>query len=365
MAIKVRAHDSAGGNGDNSGKQSCSSFTVPKRRQERNLLRYTIRTMPRILNITNGDSAVSLMKEGRVPGDYLPWRDVLHDGPVPDILDLYSLSEVRSKFIASRNWGALSDIAESFRLRDKTLESFQQYDKITLWFEHDLYDQLQILQILDWFHHREMGQTTLSMVCTEQYLGHLTPLEISAHIAHEAPVSRDQLVLAHRAWSAFRQDTPKRWIDLLEHETITLPYLHGAIERMLEEFPDSASGLSRTARETMILIENDAVCPDRLFGLYQNTEERIFMGDLSYWNVLQELLMSSLPLIRLSNGGLEINPGNQADTLSLTPEGRAALNGEYNWMDHHCPDRWIGGVHLTRDNLWFWDKSSKSIFPGK
>jgi len=38
----------------------------------------------RILNITNGDSATTLMQRAGVPGDYLPWRDVLYDGPVPE-----------------------------------------------------------------------------------------------------------------------------------------------------------------------------------------------------------------------------------------------------------------------------------------
>ncbi|MFT5259965.1 MAG: hypothetical protein ACI9J2_001341 [Saprospiraceae bacterium] len=40
--------------------------------------------MKKIFNITNGDSAVNLMREGALPGVYLPWRDVLHDGPVPE-----------------------------------------------------------------------------------------------------------------------------------------------------------------------------------------------------------------------------------------------------------------------------------------
>jgi len=321
--------------------------------------------MPRILNITNGDSTVALMREGRVPGDYLPWRDVLHEGPVPDSLDLHALSSVRTNFIASRNWGGHSEIAASFNHRDNSLESFHQYDKVILWFEHDLYDQLQILQILDWFNGQELGHTTLSMVCTEQYLGYLTPAEISAHIANETPVRQVQISLAHKAWFAFRQVTPKLWSGLLQEETEDLPYLEGAVERMLEEYPDSGSGLSRTARESMNLIENDKVYPGRLFGLYQKTEERIFMGDLSFWVVLQELLLSSPPLIMLPDGRLEIDPGNQKDILSLTSEGRAALHGEYNWMDDHCPDRWIGGVHLTHDNLWFWDNQSKIIFPGK
>ena len=104
--------------------------------------------MERILNITNGDSAVNIMKQAGVPGTFLPWRDVLHDGLVPAGLSLEDLSMVRASFIANRGWGALAAVVQDFRERDNVLKSYDQYEKVMLWFEHDLYDQLQILQIL-------------------------------------------------------------------------------------------------------------------------------------------------------------------------------------------------------------------------
>jgi hypothetical protein len=104
--------------------------------------------MERILNITNGDSAVNIMKQAGVPGTFLSWRDVLHDGPVPAGLSLEDLSMVRAGFIANRGWGASEAVVQGFIARDNVLKSYDQYEKVMLWFEHDLYDQLQILQIL-------------------------------------------------------------------------------------------------------------------------------------------------------------------------------------------------------------------------
>ena len=123
--------------------------------------------MGTILNITNGDSAVTLMKEANIPGDFLPWRDVLHDGPVPAGLSLEKLSQIRSKFISEHGWGKVNNIKQSFIDRDNVLKSFQQYDKVILWFEHDLYDQLQILQIVDWFYLNATENSNLSIICTD------------------------------------------------------------------------------------------------------------------------------------------------------------------------------------------------------
>jgi hypothetical protein len=61
--------------------------------------------METILNITNGDSAVMVMQQAGIPGVFLPWRDVLHDGPVPAGLSLEKLSEVRAQFISDQGWG--------------------------------------------------------------------------------------------------------------------------------------------------------------------------------------------------------------------------------------------------------------------
>ena len=91
------------------------------------------------------------MGDAGIPGDYLPWRDVLHEGPVPAGLDLDPLSRVRAEFIVSRGWGNKTDVEASFIERNRALRAYRNYDKIMLWFEHDLYDQLQILEVLNWF----------------------------------------------------------------------------------------------------------------------------------------------------------------------------------------------------------------------
>jgi hypothetical protein len=52
------------------------------------------------LIVTNGDSAVARMHEAGIAGDILPWRDMLHDGPVPGGLALEDLSKVRAQYLS-------------------------------------------------------------------------------------------------------------------------------------------------------------------------------------------------------------------------------------------------------------------------
>lgn len=115
-----------------------------------------------MLHITNGDVAVHLIQAARIPGDVFAWQDVLHEGPMPGSRSLAELSEIRARFGVTQGWGTLSDLQAQFRQHDARVAAFADYAEVILWFERDLYDQLQLIQLLDWFARQELGGTRLS-----------------------------------------------------------------------------------------------------------------------------------------------------------------------------------------------------------
>src|ERR1051326_7758730 len=125
-----------------------------------------------MLHITNGDSVVGTFRQVRFPGVYLPWRDVLHDGPVPQTLTLSELSDIRAQALAGFGWDdSYEKMRAGFAARDQALENFRQHEEVVLWFEHDLYDQLQLIQLLDWFSQQELGKVKLSLIQIDSYPG--------------------------------------------------------------------------------------------------------------------------------------------------------------------------------------------------
>ncbi|MBV1880102.1 MAG: hypothetical protein KUG82_00615 [Pseudomonadales bacterium] len=322
--------------------------------------------MKNILNITNGDCAVEIMKKAAIPGAFLPWRDLLHEGPVPAELSLEELSKVRAQYIIDRNWGKPQEIIDSFIERDNVLKSFRKYEKVILWFEHDLYDQLQIIQILDWFHQNWVHQkcadeVELSIICTEQYLGRLSPEEIKKLIQYEERITEAHLELSSQAWSAFRSSSPEEWWGLLNTDTSALPFLKGAIVRLLEEYPSCSNGLSRTADQALRVVSEGVHGPGKIFSGCQELEERVFLGDSSFWVILQELLESSPALLTLSNGKKLNSPITKDQELTITPVGLEVFSGKRNWLEFTNLDRWVGGVHLGNTNVWCWDLNSRVI----
>ena len=79
-----------------------------------------------VLRITNGDSVTGTFGQVRFPGTYLAWKDVLHDGPVPQTSTLNELSDIRAHALAAFGWGDAEKLRADFANRDRTLQDFRQ-----------------------------------------------------------------------------------------------------------------------------------------------------------------------------------------------------------------------------------------------
>ena len=82
------------------------------------------------LIITNGDSAGEMLRKAIPNTEVMPWRDVLHDGPVPLTRDDEELAEIRADFLADRGWGDRDALRENFRARNRGLA---HHETFTAW----------------------------------------------------------------------------------------------------------------------------------------------------------------------------------------------------------------------------------------
>jgi len=280
-----------------------------------------------LLHITNGDAAAGALQHAGCR-EALPWRDVLHEGPVREGLPLEELSEERARFIAEAGWGALDDARNAFIERDNALRAARDQDEIVLWFEHDLYDQLQLLQLLDWFH--EHPHPGLSLVCEAEYVSLMAPERMRELFASRRSVSKDMLEEGREAWAAFRSPDPSRIPG-----ASTLPFLGAALRRHLQEFPWTTDGLSLLERRVLEVLEKKPLEWPRIFTAIE--EDPSFLGDLVFrWH-----------LERMAEEGLVERRG---ETWIAMGRKRA----------RRVP-RWLGGVLVDERCPWRWDPAAARI----
>lgn len=130
---------------------------------------------------------------------------------------------------------------------------------------------------------------------------------------------------------------------------------------MFEEYPSYFNGLSRSANQALKIVSEGETKPIKIFGLYQKSEERRYMGDSSFWTILNKLLNSNPPLLALSGSQKTILISDKNQKLTITETGKDVLSGKINWLDITKINKWIGGVNLTHDNLWYWNSINKSL----
>ncbi len=326
------------------------------------------------LHVTNGDCAADLIREAGIPGETIPWRDVLHDGPVPADLSLAELSRVRASYLSSADAGEFSELAQEFVARDTLLERFPDFGRLVLWFEWDLYDQLQLIQILDTIAHRTAALDgselpPIEHVSIAGYLGNLPAERYPALYEERKDVTPAMLRLGQAAWRAFTSHDPTDIVALLGAGTADLEFLEGAMWRVLEELPSTRNGLSRAEHNLLEALAEGHSTFNDVFRYAAEREERIYCGDSSAASYLERLSRGNEPLVVYPSGERVRAPQTQSGRrtfldapLVLTEAGRDVLAGRRDWISMGGSDRWVGGVHLDGSNArWRWDPALRRV----
>src|SRR5262249_55542559 len=153
--------------------------------------------------------------------------------------------DVRAQALTGFGAGNYDEIRASFAARDRALEGFRKHEEVVLWFEHDLFDQLQLIQLLDWFAQQELGKVKLSLIQIDSYpgvkpfygLGQLSGTQLARLFPTRRAVTSAHLAAAREAWQAFRSSDPAALLEQAQKNSPALPFLAAALQRFLEEYP--------------------------------------------------------------------------------------------------------------------------------
>src|SRR6476659_8634149 len=102
----------------------------------------------RFLHVANGTCTTDIIHAAHIPGTTSIWADPLYEGPVPGGLSDEELMDVRARYLTGADDPADVDPVNDLRRWRSTIDDHAAYDELVLWFEHDLFDQLNLIQLL-------------------------------------------------------------------------------------------------------------------------------------------------------------------------------------------------------------------------
>jgi len=321
--------------------------------------------MERTVHICNGDSTADTLSLADLPGDIRVWADALDLGPVLPISDEETY-KVRGEFWASKGYGTAADDAQRLAQWDRGFDEAAGADELILWYEHDLFDQLALIRLLARLARRGLPQT-LTIVSIDRHpevpnflgMGQLKPEQLAELWPRRTPLSRDAIDEAVTAWIAVTANDP-RALPFLTKRVKALPFLAGAIERQLEEFPDPTSGLSRTERQMLAAIARGEGTGAALMQASHAMDPRYPITDTLLLDVLKRF--GACGFIEGAPSGAPAPDALKSVNVSVTALGRQALAGAIDRV-HECGiDEWRGGIHLTgRGKVWRWHSAERKL----
>jgi hypothetical protein len=240
----------------------------------------------------------------------------------------------------------------------------QRYDRVALWFEHDSYDQLNLVRCLAVL--AENPPRRLDLISLDRYpgsarfigLGQLPPESLRLLWSGRREVTGGQLAAARTIWPMLRAADPRPLASAAAAGVPDLPYLAAALRRHCQELPWAGDGLSLTQRLVLQLLAERPQTIGQLFAeLMRGREDLPWLGDTMFLAIVQAMKRIREPVF--AAGFASDDRRWPREHLAITDLGRAILAGEADFLALDPPTRWVGGVPIGAGHAdWRWDEAA-------
>ena len=325
-----------------------------------------------MLHVYNGDSTANTARSAAIPGEHLSWREALVCGPAPADVPENEFIEVRAQHLATAYNVPVDKCRAELVTMHEALASFSEHEEVVLWFEHDLFCQVQLIYLLNWFAGREMGKTKLSAVCINEFpgvqpfhgLGELNEEQLLSLLPLRLEITPAQYELAISAWSAYSSSDARALLALLRSDTSALPFLKDALKKHLERFPSTRNGLGRVENTALALVTEGYNKFRSLFPAFTRRESAYGFGDAQLYLAIESMMTAPEPLLVQNNSKQWSKDSAQMllASFELTGDGQAVLAGAEDFVVMNGIDTWLGGIHLKgKEAAWRWDEDAKQL----
>ena len=270
-----------------------------------------------ILHITNGDSTTNLLKKYNYQGTFITWREMLCEGKTT--IDVGSEAFWKNRFNFLRDTYKVSkEKFIDFTLKEyRSLCGQKKQDEIVLWFEHDLFCQINMLAVISWLK-RYRSNRKISLVCSGYIdnseklydLNKLSKNQLQNHYKNRTELTQDDIEYADYIWQLYCSDSPLRLESVSKFNPMSpFLYLEQALKTHLQRFPSTNNGLNLI--ENFILHTTNKTTPQNKQQLVKQllkNQKNYGFGDVQYSQKLQSLkgLFNSTNPFKLSEAGKKV-----------------------------------------------------------
>jgi hypothetical protein len=245
------------------------------------------------VHVLNGDA---LAEKFPIKGNIVVCRECLLDGPVDADLpvDFWTMrAEYLSENVAADKQSYFADVKMEF----EKLTRLQSPSTITLWFEHDLFCQVNMWFVLSFLKHhhiafpvyRVLPPSTGTSVCTG--FGNIAASDLPALYDQRIKLSDDDRELGENLWNAYRDGDLKKLKSLSVTASASYPLLDEICDAHIQRF--SKYGYGRPQARLKQIVDSGVSGFSNIFAEFQKTEGIYGFGDVQVKSMLSDILPSA------------------------------------------------------------------------
>lgn len=272
--------------------------------------------MSSLLHITNGDNFTERLSKLDIKGDVITWREMLCEGKTLTNVGSESFWKTRYEFLHKNYKVSKSWFIEKTLKEYRSLCNHKQQDHIVLWFEYDLFCQVNMLAVISWLlTNRKYAQ--ISLVCSGKEdesdklygLNELSDGQLTNLFNNRTELTQDDVEYADYVWQLYCSNNPMRLENLTDFKNYQFDYLGEAIQSHLKRFPSIVNGLNNMEQSILELARVKK--PESRKGLLKEVlqnQGNLGFGDSQYDRAISRLkpLFHSFNPVHLTKKGQEI-----------------------------------------------------------
>lgn len=297
----------------------------------------------KVLHIVNGDATAHVMERSGIEGDVAVWREMLCEGPTTFPVGDDGFWDVRSKHFAAEY--DITSYEEHVRPQFDIIAKHTEYEETILWFEYDLFCQLNMIALLHYLRQTKLPGQKISLVCVGKQrgsdkmlcLGEIDPMEYKGLMFVRTPMDDASLHYAATAWEAYCSgDMAKLLPFIYQASNPNFEYLGDALSMQLKRFPSTTNGLNHIEQAMLEMVDQQELTEGKLVRELLQWQQWYGFGDMQYFHYLSqmnELIDKDGETLKLTSLGKQVlEASSDVHIIQATTIYGGALKNDY-WFD--------------------------------
>ena len=255
--------------------------------------------MGKTLHILNGDSTANIFAQTTIKGDIIVWREMLCEGVINNEIGSDPFWKSRYAFFEKELGISKLEYYDKTIKELVKLEDLAGYTEVVLWFEFDLYCQINFLAACTLLLKSFRKDINYYLVCTGKEKGkkHLQTLsDYSAEgykilYENKQKITRNNMFFAEESWNLFIENNPEKLREFNFKKVSKFAYLQTAINQHLKRFPEE-NGLNQIENKILALIYSGLTDKNKIIKeilIWQQKETVYGFSDIQYRRYFKKL----------------------------------------------------------------------------